>query len=603
MGDIEELKAKALAMPTEPGVYLMKDASGRVIYVGKAKILPRRVSSYFQKRPDSYKTGRLVALAEDLDYIVTKTEKEALILENSLIKKHRPKFNIILRDDKTFPSLRLTVTEEWPRLEVVRRIEKDGSVYFGPFTSASAMRKTIRLIRRLFPIRQCNRSDVQATRRPCLNHQLGRCLGPCHGHATHEQYRAVVDEIILFFQGKSRALADLLRQRMTEASARLDFETAARYRDRLSDVSRTLEKQNMVSADQKDRDVFGLARDRGQVLAVIMYVRRGAVLGSRTIPLGARTEPDREVVESLLGQYYGRDNLVPDEVLAPIRPEDDGLLEDLLREKKGRAVRVIQPVRGPKKKLLDLAAQNAATALAERLRSADLGRDALEELQRKLQLNAPPRRIEGYDMSHLQGEASVGAMVVLEEGHWIKSDYRRFRIKAAEGGDDYAMMSEVLGRRLEDEQPRRPDLILLDGGRGQLGVALAVIQDRAITDPPALAGLAKGRDGEPDRVFIPGRKNPVDLKADSRGLMLLMRVRDEAHRYVRTYHHRLRAKKTAHSLLDDIPGVGPSRRKALLDHFGSIDNIKAAGVEDLEKVKGVSPATARAIHLHFHPED
>jgi excinuclease ABC subunit C len=600
MTDLERLKEKAAAMPDSPGVYQMKDASGRIIYVGKAKSLPKRVSSYFQKSGHSYRIADMVSKVHDVDFIVTDTEQEALILENTLIKKHKPKYNVILRDDKTYPSLRLNVQDPYPRLEVVRRVKKDGAVYFGPFSSATAMRKTLALVQRIFPLRQCKRPDVKAVDRPCLNHELGRCLGPCGDHATPEEYRAVVDEVIMFFQGRNQGLVDIIKKRMQEAAERLDFEAAARYRDRLTYINRTLEKQKVVSSDLKDRDVIGLAHDRGQNLAVILYVRRGAVHGSRNLPLGAGAEANVETLESLISQYYGKDTFVPEEVLLPAPIENQELLQDWLSEKKGRVVKILWPQRGDKKKLVDLAAENAASALTERLRAVDLGADALYELQRKMGLPNLPRRIEGYDMSTLRGQAAVGAMVVLEDGHWQKSDYRRYRIKNASGQDDYAMMSEVLTRRLAKDDLPRPDLMLLDGGRGQLGMALAVVRDLNIENPPPMAGLAKGKEGDADKVYLPGRVNPVDFRADNPGLLLLMRIRDESHRYVRTFHHRIRAKDAAHSELEDIPGVGPGRRKKLLTYFGSMENIKKASLTDLEAV--LSHPVAQAVLDHFTRE-
>ena len=602
MMDLEALKAKAAAMPPSPGVYLMKDARGKVIYIGKAKSLPKRVVTYFQKSPTSVRTARMVAQVKDVEYILTDTEKEALILENNLIKKHKPKYNIILRDDKTYPSLRLTIQEPFPRLEVVRRIKRDGAVYFGPFSSATAMRQTMRLIRRIFPIRQCRRPDVTAVERPCLNYQLGRCLGPCAGHVSEQEYRSMVEEVMLFFQGKNQKLTQVLKTKMTEAAARLDFEAAARYRDRLNDVERTLEKQKVVSVDSKDQDVFGLTGDRGQMLAVILFIRGGALLGRRTIPLGGGAEPPGQVLETLLGQYYGHDNPIPDEILLPVHIEYLDVLLDWLKDKRGRAVKVLCPSRGPRKKLIDLAAQNAATALTEKLRAADLGADTLMELQKKLHLPNPPHRIEGFDMSTLRGDSPVGAMVVLEDGQWRKSDYRRYKIKTASGEDDYAMMSEVLRRRLVREDMPRPDLLLLDGGRGQLGVALTVIKDLGLADPPPLAGLAKGREREADRVWLPGRKNPIDFRADAPGLLLLMRVRDEAHRYVQSYHHQVRSKSGARSILEDIPGIGPARRKALLTHFGSLEAVQTATVEDLSAVQGLKRDAAEAVFDFFHPD-
>jgi excinuclease ABC subunit C len=601
MTDLDALKAKALAMPSTPGVYLMKDADGRVIYVGKAKILPKRVSAYFQKHPDSMKTARLVARVHDVDCLVTDTEQDALILENNLIKKHRPKYNVVLRDDKTYPSLRLSVQEPYPRLEVVRRIARDGAMYFGPFSSASAMRQTLRTIKTLFPLRQCR--NLKPQQRPCLNYQLGRCLGVCAGKADPAAYRAVVDEVILFFKGKNKALTDALRQRMKDAAGRLDFETAAKYRDRLAAIERTLERQHVVSTAHQDLDVFGLAQDRGQTAAVVMFVRRGALLGRKVVSLDAGDAAEPEILAQLLIQYYSADRLIPPFILTPVEVNDHDLIQDWLREMRGKSVKLLTPARGEKREMIDLARENAVNALEEKRRAADLAGDALIDLKTRLHLPEAPRRIECFDMSNLRGEAAVGAMVVLEEGRWAKQDYRRYRIKNASGLDDYGMMAEVLQRRLSKDDPPQPDLLLLDGGRGQLSVVQAVIKDLGVTDPPPLAGLAKGRNGEADKVWLPGRKNPVDFKPGAPGLLLLMRIRDEAHRYVQDYHHRLRARQAAQSALDEIPGVGPARRKALLQHFGAINKIKKASLEDLSQVKGLPQKAAQAVYDHFHAAD
>lgn len=600
MADLEKLKEKAASMPASPGVYLMKDVRGGVLYVGKAKTLPKRVTTYFQKNAPSVRIGMMVARVEDVDFIVTDTEKEALILENSLIKKHKPRYNIVLRDDKTYPSIRLTVQEDYPRLEVVRRVAKDGAVYFGPFSSASSLRQTLRLIRRLFPLRQCKRPDVKNVDRACLNNQLGRCLGPCKDHVTKEEYRALVDEVIMFFQGRNKNLTDALKSRMKKASESLNFERAAWYRDRLADVERTLEKQNVVSHGNVDQDVIGFARDRGQVMAAILFIRRGSLLGRRNIAMAGGGDAAEEV-EALLGQYYGQDNLIPDEILVPITPPGVDVLQEWLKEKRGKSVRLISPVRGAKKNLLDLARQNAETALNEKIRAADLGVNALLELQRKLHLPEPPLRIECYDNSNLRGDSPVGAMVVLENGEWVKSDYRRFKIKSASGMDDYAMMTEVLTRRLSKEDVPFPDLLLLDGGRGQLSMAGAVIKDLELEDPPPIAGLAKGREeGEADKVWLPGRKNPVEFRSNSPALLMLMRIRDEAHRYVQSYHHAVRANTLKKSVLDDIPGVGPAKRKALLEYFGKLEYVKNAEIEEIEKVKGVNRTLAEEIFYFFN---
>jgi len=600
MIDSSKLKVKAQALPDHPGVYLMKDSQGRVIYVGKARSLQKRVLSYFQKGQLSLKTSRLINRIADLECIQTDTEKEALILENSLIKKYQPRYNINLRDDKTYPYIRLNVADPYPHLAVVRRVKRDGAIYFGPFSSASSMRRTMRLIQRLFPLRQCRRANVKAVDRPCLNYQLGRCRAPCVGHISQADYRALVEEVILFFEGRNKKLTALLHRKMEESSKRMDYESAAWYRDRLADVKRTLERQKMVSLDVKDQDVIGLTQDRGQMMAVMLFIRQGVVLGRRNFNLGAAEASPEEVVESLLSQYYSFDQMIPDEILAPVMPEHAEVLQDWLREKKGRAVNFKCPVRGAKRKLVDLASANAAAALAEKFRTAELGAEVQLEIQKKLKLPEIPNRIEAFDLSTLQGDAPVGAMIVLEGRTWCKSDYRRFKIKSSSGQDDYAMMYEVISRRLLKEGLKRPDLMLLDGGRGQLSMAMAVMRDLKIENPPPLAGLAKGRDGEPDRVYLPGRKNPVSFRPGAPGLLFLMRIRDEAHRYAQAYHHRLRRTKGVRSVLDQIPGVGPARRKALLKRFGSLQAIKTATVDELAATESINRNIAQNVYGFFH---
>jgi excinuclease ABC subunit C len=598
--DKEGLKRKASELPEGPGVYLMKDSRGRTIYIGKAKSLRKRVLSYFQKTALGFKTEIMVPRITDLEFILTDNEKEALILENSLIKRHKPRYNARLKDDKTHPYLQLTMQETFPRLALVRKIKKDGAMYFGPFSSTQAMRKTLRLVQRLFPLRQCRQRELKKADRPCLNYELGRCSAPCVGLVSPEEYRALVDEVALFFRGRNKKLTETLEKKMREASGRLDFESASRYRDRLNDVEKTLEHQKMVSTDMKDLDIIGLAQESGQILVAQLFVRRGVFLGSRNFYLSAAAGTLGEIIGSLLGQYYGSDNLIPDEVLTSVDLESTGPLQEWLGEKKGRKVQVKHPVRGPKKKLVDLAVTNARTALADRLRAVNLGIEASFEIQRKLGLPEFPGRIEGYDLSTLRGDSPVGAMVVLDDGEWSKRDYRRFRIKTASGQDDYAMMYEIISRRLQKENLPRPDLMLLDGGRGQLGMALAVIKDLHIEDPPPLAGLAKGKDGQPDRVYRPGRKNPINFRPGAPGLLLLMRVRDEAHRFVQDYHHRLRRKNSTRSALENIAGIGPARRKALLKHFHSVEAVKKASVEDLAGVEGLSRTAAESVYHFFH---
>ena len=589
---IEELRQKALALPQSPGVYLMKDAGGQVIYVGKAKILPRRVSSYFQKTPSSARIGLMVSKVEDFDFVVTATEKESLILENSLIKKHRPRFNVILRDDKTYPSLRLSVTEDFPRLEVVRRPARDGSIIFGPFPSVGAMRDTVRTALRLFPLRQCRRPDVKNVDRPCLNYEMGRCVGPCRPEMSPEEYRRLTDQVRLFFRGQGGELLSRLNQDMKAAAERYDYEEAAALRDRISNIKKTLERQVVNQADDRDADVFGFHHKDGLLQGAVLMLRSGAVTGA--LPLessGAGDEENGEAALSLLTQFYGAGHFVPDELLwpEPLPPEERETLEDWLSSLKGRSVRLYSPQRGDKVKLLNMARENARAALEDRLERIGRNRGVMVELKARLNLEKVPRRLECFDLAHLQGQNAAAGLVVMEDCEWKKSQYRRFKIKTAKGGDDYGGMREVVARRFSHEDWPRPDLLLIDGGKGQLASALAAFEDLGL-QAPALAAIAKIRqEGDIDRIFLPGRKNPVDLKAGSAGLLLLARLRDEAHRFVGVYHHRLQAKTFLDSPLLAAPGLGPAKRKKLLDHFGSLEKLAEASDQDILAVVSLKP--------------
>lgn len=581
---LEQLKQQALSLPPSPGVYLMKDGEGKIIYVGKAKILPRRVSSYFQKNPPSARIGLMVSKIESFDFVVTATEKESLILENSLIKKYRPRFNVILRDDKTYPSLRLSLSEDFPRLEIVRRPVKDGSIIFGPFPSASALRDTVRTTSRLFPLRQCRRPDVKNIDRPCLNHQMGRCVGPCRPEMTPEEYRRLTDQVRLFFRGRSGELTARLTAEMKEAAERYDFEEAARLRDRLANIKKTLERQVVDQADSRDLDVFGFYRKDGLLQGSLLMVRNGAVAGC--LPLESSGGGESEFGEaeiSLISQYYGADNFVPDEILLPEELQEDerGVLEDWLSSSKGRSVKIHVPQRGDKSKLLEMAQDNARAALEDRIGRIGRNRGVMVELKARLHLEKVPRRLECFDLAHLQGQNAAAGLVVMEDCEWKKEHYRRFKIKSAKGGDDYGGMREVVARRFAHEDWPWPDLLLLDGGKGQLHAAEAAFEDLGIK-PPALAAIAKIRqEGDIDRIFLPGRKNPVDLKAGSAGLLLLSRLRDEAHRYVGTYHHRLQARTFMESPLLAAPGLGEVKRRKLLDRFGSLEDLAVATDEEI----------------------
>ena len=590
---LEALRRQALALPNSPGVYIMKDAEGTVIYVGKAKILPRRVSSYFQKSPPSARIGLMVSRVAAFEFVVTGTEKESLILENRLIKKYRPRFNVILRDDKTYPSLRLSVTDDFPRLEIVRRPAKDGSIIFGPFPSVTAMRDTVRTAQKLFPLRQCRRPDVKNIDRPCLNFQMGRCVGPCRPEMTPGEYQALTDQVRLFFRGRHTELADSLTAEMKAAAERYDYEAAARLRDRLNNIRKTLERQIIDQAENRDQDVFGFHQKDGLLQGSLLMVRSGAISGC--LPLESAGGGDAEMAEaavSLITQYYGADNFVPDEVLLPedfILADDRDMLEDWLGGLKGRSVKIITPQRGDRTRLLDMARENAKASLEDRIGRLGRNRGVMVELKARLGLEKVPRRLECFDLAHLQGQNAAAGLVVMEDCEWKKDHYRRFKIKSAKGGDDYGGMREVVARRFSHEEWPMPDLLLIDGGKGQLAAAQAAFEDLDLK-PPALAAIAKIRqEGDIDRIFIPGRKNPVDLKAGSAGLLLLARLRDEAHRYVGTYHRRLQARTFMESPLVAAPGLGPAKRRKLLDNFGSLEKLAQASDADIRAVISLSP--------------
>lgn len=595
---LDQLRIQALALPPAPGVYLMKDAGGQVIYVGKAKVLPRRVSGYFQKTAPSARICLMVSKVENFDFVVTATEKESLILENSLIKKYRPRFNVILRDDKTYPSIRLSLTEEYPRLEVVRRPSRDGSIIFGPFPAVGAMRDTVRMVMRLFPLRQCRRPDVKNIDRPCLNYEMGRCVGPCRPEMTPEEYRRITDQVRLFFQGRHNELLNQLTAEMKSAAENYDYEKAAALRDRINNIRKTLERQVVDQSDHRDADVFGFFQKDGLLQGSLLMARSGAVTGCLPLESTGGGESDfGEIAVSLLSQYYGADNFVPDELLLPedIPADDRETMEEWLSSLKGRSVKIHVPQRGDKSKLMDMAMENARAALEDRLGRLGRARGVMAELKARLNLEKVPRRLECFDLAHLQGQNAAAGLVVMEDCEWKKSQYRRFKIKTAKGGDDYAGMREVVARRFSHEDWPAPDLLLIDGGRGQLSSALLAFDDLGIK-PPAVAAIAKIRqEGDIDRVFLPGRKNQADLKAGSPGLLLLSRLRDEAHRYVGAYHHKLQAATFLQSPLLEAPGLGPAKRKKLLDHFGSLEKLAEAKDEDIRAVISLKPEGMEAM--------
>ena len=592
-----ELQSKLDHLPEQPGVYLMKSARGEILYIGKARVLADRVRSYFQKGGDhSPKTALMLSQMADLETIVTRSELEALILESNLVKRHRPRFNVVLRDDKQYPYLRLPIKENFPRLSIVRRVQKDGALYYGPYTPAGALRETLKVIRKVFPLATCEIEIDGTAERPCIEFELKRCMAPCVGNQSRDQYHQIVKQVRQFLEGRDRELLESLRAEMQAAADREVFEEAARLRDRIFKIERTLEKQRVTQTASTEQDVIGLARQvPAQGTAVdlqMLFVRGGLLIGRKDFfwPKAADAS-DEELVRSAIEQFYNKEGLPPKELLVPTPLSEAGLLEAWLSEKKGETVRIIAPERGAKHQLLLLAEENAAAAVADHLRNEETDRQAAEELKRLLRLDRAPRRIEGFDISNTMGAQSVASMVVWEDGQAKKSDYRKFRIKTVEGANDFASIQEVVTRRYgETEDLPLPDLVLVDGGLGQLAAALDGLRKVGHADLPVI-GLAKARGEKEERIFLAGRKNPIILHPSSPATHLVQRIRDEAHRFAITYHRQLRGRTMVASRLDAIPGIGETRRKSLLRQFGSLEKIAEATDEQLRDA-GVNAKTA-----------
>ncbi|ABF90670.1 excinuclease ABC, C subunit [Myxococcus xanthus DK 1622] len=612
-----KLLEKLDALPTEPGVYLMKDRRGQVIYVGKAINLRSRVRSYFNRTGDTRVFVSLLdQLLGDLETVLVSNEKEALLLENELIKKHRPRFNVLLKDDKQFISLRLDRTQPYPRLEVVRKYERDGARYFGPYSSAGAIRETLRVVNRFFRLRTCTDHVLANRKRPCLLHQIGRCPAPCVYPVPQEDYHRSVDEVVMFLEGKAGELVEGLRLRMKRAAQELKFEEAARIRDQLNAIERSLERQKVATTDFKDQDVFAFHREGDRILFYVLWVRQGRLNGGQAFPFGSQEFPDEELIASFVNLYYDQGSFVPEEVLLPLELEDGtGGLEALLTERKGERVRVLVPKRGEKLDLVKMAAKNAEQAFVERRRTKDETDTVLSRLQQRLGLRNFPCRMECFDISHFQGSAIVASQVAVTDGDADKSRYRKYKIKTLEKQDDFASMYEVISRRLKKglEDNDLPDLLVIDGGKGQLASAHAAMKDVGV-ESVDVVGLAKSRDLEvfdrdaesarsPERIFVVGRKDPIVLSQNSAEMFMLTRMRDEAHRFAITFQKQVLRKSRVRSALEDIPGVGETRRKQLLRHFGSLKRVGDASIEELAEVVG--PAMAERVHagLHGHPEE
>ncbi len=664
----EQMQATLANLPHKPGIYIYKDAQGTILYVGKATSLHSRVHQYFQAGADlSPKNRALVSHIESIEYIVVGSAIEALILENEYIKRHQPKYNVRLRDDKNYPYIKVALTENFPRVYRVRSFRQDGNRYFGPYTNAGAVDATLDLLNKIFPFRTCRydaagwapphplppapsamergserRGAVQRAQaaippgewkpkllpRPCTQYFIHRCVAPCVAKASREEYDAIIKQVILFLEGKHEAVLDDLRVAMAAAAENLEFERAAALRDRLDAVEQLLAKQKIINTTSTtDQDVIALASEDDETCAQIFFFRGGKLAGRETFNLkGTREASAGEIMASFLQQFYSQAPAVPGEVLTQHEPDDAADLQAWLRERRGGAVALTTPRRGDKVRLVEMVAQNAKEALEmERIRwLSDTQKTALalQELQEALNLAAPPHRIECYDISNIQGTANVGAMVVFENGKPKNSDYRRFKIKTVEGANDYASHQEMLRRRFKrmahtpddttlaeiitsetggeavpaDSFQAMPDLLIIDGGRGHLNADLAVLDDLDIHIP--IIGVAKedhGAIGEHEEIYQPEQPDPLVLPRGSQGLYLIQRIRDEAHRFAITYHRQVRSTKTFTSLLDEVPGIGPKRKKALIQHFGSVRAIAAASIDELVAVAGMTRDAAAKV--------
>jgi excinuclease ABC subunit C len=602
----KRLKALLKRLPARPGVYLMKDKKDRVIYVGKAKNLRSRVRSYFRASGDTRAfISRLDRVLYDIQVRVTASEKDALIMERELIRHHRPRYNIDLLDDKMFLSIRFTSGHDYPRMMLDRRrpgvkadAKKTGR-WFGPYTSAKGVRETYRLLQSVFGLRTCPDSVFRQRKRPCLQHQMNRCLAPCVLEVPPDEYARRVEQAVLVLKGRYDELLCKLKKQMKQASDDLRYEDAARIRDRIRALERTLQRQRVIAENPVDHDVVGLFREGASGVVLLMQVRQGRWLGDSRFRFSGIEAPSADVVRQFLTQHYASGADLPKELLLPAEGRgDQQVLEDWLCEQRKELVKVAVPQRGRRMRLVETARDNAAEAYRTALATASILDDRLQRLQKRLNLSRLPHRIECFDLSTLGGQLSVGSLAVLIDGEPATSFYRRYRIREAAPDSDVDMMREVVSRRLRKVaagEEEAPDLILLDGGRGQLGVVVALLADLGISDID-LAALAKGRSTRGrERVFLPGRKNPVLLLPQSDELFLLSRVRDEAHRFAVAYHRKLRRKRSTRSVLDEIPGVGPVLRKRLLAKFGSLKGVRAASVEELAGIKGVTPALAEKI--------
>lgn len=609
-------------LPNRPGVYIHKDEDGDIIYIGKSVNLRARVRSYFANNVDSYKTLHLRQRIADIEIITTDSELEALLLEMTLIKKHKPRYNVRIKDDKRYPYIKVHWADAFPKVTVTRRMVRDGSRYFGPYTSVWAVHQTLDLLRKIFPYLTCDRTITGEDERACLYYDIKLCNAPCIGAVNREQYRGMIRQLMDFLEGKTDYIARDIKEQMAEAAANLEFEEAAQYRDQLQAIEKVVAKQKVITpAANTDQDVIAFARQEGDACVQVFFIRHGKLIGREYFLLeGTEDEEDEAVLQEFVTQFYDEAAHIPKEVLLPNEVEEAQIVEKWLRQKRGQKVVLRVPKRGKKRDLVEMAANNARDTLATLRQQWAVDRSkhvqATNELQQALGLPAPPTRIEGYDISHTQGRQTVGSMVVFVQGVPYKRDYRRFNVRTV-GNDDYGAMREVLTRRFRRYQetlageltdPSQigrikketawsllPDLLLIDGGRGQLSVTLEVLDEFDLLGEIPVAALAK----QEEEIFLPGHERPVRLPRRSEGFYLIQRVRDESHRFANQGHRKRRAKAGTASILDSIPGVGPKRRKILLDHFGTLDDLRRATAEEIASVPGIPFSVGEAVKAHL----
>ncbi|HET6460896.1 MAG TPA: excinuclease ABC subunit UvrC [Syntrophales bacterium] len=601
----DQLIAKIKNAPASPGVYLMKEKDGKVIYVGKAGDLKSRVKNYLGGTDGRSMISFLIAKAHDVEFIVTETEKEALILENNLIKEHGPRYNVNFRDDKTYFNIRIDPAATFPRFQLVRRPKKDGARYFGPYPSSASAKATLRFTQSIFRLRTCTDQEVISRKRPCLEYEIKRCLAPCMRFIDEASYKELVNDSIVFMEGREKKVIFDLRARMDKASENLRFEEATVLRDTITAIEETLEKQTVVSGLSRDRDVFGVHCEGNLTQICLLYERMGKIVGKKAFPLLRIRSESSEILSSLMKQYYNSGVYIPDEMIIPLDIEDREVMMEWLSEKKGKKVSVTAPKRGRWMMLLKIAGDNAKSTF-QLEKYATPVEETLNVLVRELMLKNVPGRIECFDISNIGGKYAVGSMVTFVDGKAWRQGYRRFRIKTVNGTDDYAMMYEVLNRRYKGKG-NLPDLILVDGGKGQLSVAVAALKDLNVrgVDVVAMAKEIRQRqtDKGEDRVYIVGKKDPVYISKWPDALFLLQRVRDEAHRFAVTYHRQLKGKEISHSVMDEITGIGAEKKKALLEAFGDVGRIRDASVQELQGVQGIGRRTASRIHAFLKGQE